>query len=446
MSLPSVNAERDLLRVDLPSVATSRAGAADMGAGASAFGDTLRDAQLRQDQDDARTASVARRDAADAGAAASADRRSERQAQAGRLSQWREQGMRTADRLAQAREAQQQRVVSAHAGTQQGAASATQAAADAGRAAADEDSDDTPAGRRTDEAAAPATPEPGLVPPAPLALAGARAAEAAGSQPVDAGVSAAAVTAPISNAAAAPRGTLPPNAAGVADAAGSAHAADAAPPHPACATLAAASAATRDDAAGTAPAAQACASDASPAALGQALSTGPAASSTSNGTAGSEAANSNHATTPALPTPFGDARWPQDFTRHIAVLSRGGSHDVSLTLNPPELGPLQVVLNVSGTDAQASFVSAHHAVREAVEAALPALRERLAESGVTLGQTSVGDGSQGKDRSSAQGGMRDAAPGRARDGGAARGAAVASRVAATRSPAWGANALVDTFA
>ena len=43
---------------------------------------------------------------------------------------------------------------------------------------------------------------------------------------------------------------------------------------------------------------------------------------------------------------------------------------------------------------QAVFVSAHSSVRAAVEAALPQLRALLAESGISLGNTSVGAESQ----------------------------------------------------
>ena len=43
---------------------------------------------------------------------------------------------------------------------------------------------------------------------------------------------------------------------------------------------------------------------------------------------------------------------------------------------------------------QAMFVSAHSSVRAAVEAALPQLRTMLAESGISLGNTSVSAESQ----------------------------------------------------
>jgi len=67
-----------------------------------------------------------------------------------------------------------------------------------------------------------------------------------------------------------------------------------------------------------------------------------------------------------------------------------------LHLNPPHLGPLEVRLSITSDQnavANAQFTSPHAAVREAIEAAMPRLREILAESGVTLGNTTVGNDS-----------------------------------------------------
>jgi flagellar hook-length control protein FliK len=66
-----------------------------------------------------------------------------------------------------------------------------------------------------------------------------------------------------------------------------------------------------------------------------------------------------------------------------------------LHLNPPELGPLQITLSISNDQASAQFVSQHAAVREAIETAMPRLREMLAEGGITLGNASVSAESSG---------------------------------------------------
>lgn len=74
-----------------------------------------------------------------------------------------------------------------------------------------------------------------------------------------------------------------------------------------------------------------------------------------------------------------------------------------LILNPPQLGRVEISLTVNGDNASALFVSANPAVRETLEAALPRLREILADAGVTLGQAQVDSGAT---QSSAGGGEK----------------------------------------
>jgi flagellar hook-length control protein FliK len=67
------------------------------------------------------------------------------------------------------------------------------------------------------------------------------------------------------------------------------------------------------------------------------------------------------------------------------------SHQVAeLHLNPPNLGPIEVRLTISNDQASAVFVSHQSVVREAIETALPRLREMLADNGIMLGNVTVG--------------------------------------------------------
>lgn len=100
------------------------------------------------------------------------------------------------------------------------------------------------------------------------------------------------------------------------------------------------------------------------------------------------AANPTEKLTPQVGSPG----WDQALGQKVVWMVAGGQQSASLTLNPPDLGPLQVVLNVSNSQATASFTAAQPEVRQALEAALPRLREMLADSGIQLGQTSVGSG------------------------------------------------------
>lgn len=92
-----------------------------------------------------------------------------------------------------------------------------------------------------------------------------------------------------------------------------------------------------------------------------------------------------------ISTPVGDEGWAGDFSQKIVWMGNQQNQVAELHLNPPDLGPLDVVLKVSDNQATALFTSPHAAVREAVEQALPRLRETLADNGITLGNATVSD-------------------------------------------------------
>lgn len=95
------------------------------------------------------------------------------------------------------------------------------------------------------------------------------------------------------------------------------------------------------------------------------------------------------AAAPRLNPPVGTAAWSQALGEKIVWMAAGAQQSATLTLNPPNLGPLQVVLNVSNEQATASFFSAQPEVRQALEAAFPRLREMMNEAGIQLGQATV---------------------------------------------------------
>jgi flagellar hook-length control protein FliK len=73
----------------------------------------------------------------------------------------------------------------------------------------------------------------------------------------------------------------------------------------------------------------------------------------------------------------------------VWLASRQGQF-AELSLNPPQMGALEVRLNLSGSgDASAQFFSPNPIVREAIDAALPRLREMLAQAGINLGEAEV---------------------------------------------------------
>ncbi len=91
-----------------------------------------------------------------------------------------------------------------------------------------------------------------------------------------------------------------------------------------------------------------------------------------------------------LPTAVRDPNWSHEFGQKIIWLSGTDHHSAQITLNPPQMGPIEVSLNIDKGNATANFVSANAEVREAIETALPRLREMLAGVGIELGQANVG--------------------------------------------------------
>jgi flagellar hook-length control protein FliK len=91
-----------------------------------------------------------------------------------------------------------------------------------------------------------------------------------------------------------------------------------------------------------------------------------------------------------LQTPVTSPAWAQEFGEKIVWMARSGQQSAQLSLNPAHLGPLTINLNLDAEKASATFTATTAEVRQAIEEAMPRLREMLAAAGVALGETSVG--------------------------------------------------------
>lgn len=102
------------------------------------------------------------------------------------------------------------------------------------------------------------------------------------------------------------------------------------------------------------------------------------------------------ANAPSNPTSIATAitqqpAWGDEFSQKITWMATQQNQSAELHLNPPQLGPLDVTIKMNGDQATATFTSPHAAVREAIEQAMPKLREMLADSGIMLGNAMVSD-------------------------------------------------------
>ncbi|HRK78859.1 MAG TPA: flagellar hook-length control protein FliK, partial [Thiobacillus sp.] len=149
----------------------------------------------------------------------------------------------------------------------------------------------------------------------------------------------------------------------------------------------------------------------------------------------------NDPASPKLAPTVGTTAWGQALGEKLVWMTAGAQQTASLTLNPPNLGPLQIVLNVSNDQATASFFSAQPEVRQALEAAMPKLREMMDEAGIQLGQATVSADTPRQNDTSDQPGQRIASRFAVPDE-----AASAGLQAVQPPPPQSGRGLIDTFA
>lgn len=95
-------------------------------------------------------------------------------------------------------------------------------------------------------------------------------------------------------------------------------------------------------------------------------------------------------TASTIRTPIDHQQWGKEFGDRIVWLAKSDQQSAQISINPPQLGPVQITLNLNGDQASALFASPHAEVRQAIQDALPQLREMLSSAGISLGQANVG--------------------------------------------------------
>lgn len=94
--------------------------------------------------------------------------------------------------------------------------------------------------------------------------------------------------------------------------------------------------------------------------------------------------------TAQVATPLHEGRWSRDFGDKVVWLAKNEQQVAHININPPQLGPVHITLNLAGEQASAVFASPHAEVRQAIADAMPQLRDMLAGAGINLGQANVG--------------------------------------------------------
>ncbi len=90
----------------------------------------------------------------------------------------------------------------------------------------------------------------------------------------------------------------------------------------------------------------------------------------------------------------GKTGWDQAISQKVVWMLGGQEQSATLTLNPPDMGPLQVVIHVHNDQADTTFISDNAEVRQALQDGMDNLRNKMNEAGIQLGQANVNSGGQ----------------------------------------------------
>jgi len=108
------------------------------------------------------------------------------------------------------------------------------------------------------------------------------------------------------------------------------------------------------------------------------------------GAPGFSSALANNLLSMNVPQPVGTNGWGQAMGERLLWMVKGDQQLAELKISPPNLGPLSVKLTINNDQASVAFLSNHAAVRDALEAAIPRLREMLAQESLDLVNVDVG--------------------------------------------------------
>jgi flagellar hook-length control protein FliK len=92
----------------------------------------------------------------------------------------------------------------------------------------------------------------------------------------------------------------------------------------------------------------------------------------------------------AVSVPVQNTRWADSFSERVVWITGQNVQAAEIHIEPPQLGPIEVRVSITNDQANLMFTAPHAVAREAIQTSLPRLQEMLVDSGLTLGNVSVG--------------------------------------------------------
>lgn len=138
-----------------------------------------------------------------------------------------------------------------------------------------------------------------------------------------------------------------------------------------------------------------------------------AAGISSSAAAAAQALAAAQNTAPAAPAPaapevtatVGTPKWQEQVGDTVTWMAKADVHSAEIKVTPPDMGPIQIQVTLEGEkrdQAIVQFVAPHPDTRDALENALPRLREMLAGAGINLAGSTVGQQAQDSGQFSGQ--------------------------------------------
>lgn len=85
-----------------------------------------------------------------------------------------------------------------------------------------------------------------------------------------------------------------------------------------------------------------------------------------------------------ISTPVGSPDWDTAMGEQVKFMAKNELNFAEIRVTPPQLGPVEVRLTLQNDQAQVTLFATHAATRDALEAALPRLRDMFADAGLNL--------------------------------------------------------------
>ena len=105
---------------------------------------------------------------------------------------------------------------------------------------------------------------------------------------------------------------------------------------------------------------------------------------------------------PAMTKPLSHPEWHQDMGERIVWMNTRGISSAEIKMNPQNMGPITVRIDMNQDQATIAFTAQNSDVRTALEASIPKLREMLNSQQVTLADVSVSQQSSSNDSGRSQ--------------------------------------------